>query len=163
MLFPENLNIFSLFSSLLGKLTGIKFSRRCAFNNFARMKLLRWLLLKNFAGINLHEFVNKPSWIYKKRKAVKLSTREDYYSKLLFFIVNIVNNLPAGQHLRMFLLSLFRPFATVGAYNSPKLIKTNQLFRIFPYKKELTVLQVLLTQQILLFEHSIENNFITCV
>ena len=94
---------------------------------------------------------------------MKLSTREDYYSKLLFFIVNIVNNLPAGQHLRMFLLSLFRPFATVGAYNSPKLIKTNHLFRIFPYKKELTVLQVLLTQQILLFEHSIENNFITCV
>ena len=79
-----------LFSSLLGKLTGRKFSSRCAFINFPWIKLRRWLLLKNFGGITLHGFSKKT------RSCETFYPWKLYYIKLSFFIVNIVNALPAG-------------------------------------------------------------------
>ena len=87
-------NIFGgllLFSSLLGKLTEKFFSSWGVFNNFAWIKLRRWLMLKNFAGLTLHEFCEKT------RNCEIFYPRKLYYIKLSFFIVNIVNNLPAGR------------------------------------------------------------------
>ena len=64
---------------------------------------------------------------------------------------------------------MFQYLFNVGTYNSPPPIKTNRIFRIFPgrifmffflvFKKGLTVLGVLLTQQILLFAYT-ANSFI---
>ena len=46
-------------SSLLEKLTGKKNSTQRPFNNFAWINLRKWLFVKHFAGITLHEFCKK--------------------------------------------------------------------------------------------------------
>ena len=146
--FP-NLNKW-LTVSLLEKSTWRNLFNWCAFNNFAWWNLRRWLLLKNFPGINHHEFCKKT------RSCETFYPQKLYHIKLSCFIINIVNNLPAGWYLRFVFISIFIYPWYIQYHTTNKkqptfpnfYIKNIHVF-IWVAIKGLKVLEVLLTQQIL--------------